>query len=148
MRSCLALADEAATLGEVPIGCLITDPHGRVIARSHNRTRSQHDPTAHAEILALRQACAHLQVARLDGSCLYVTLEPCAMCAAAISFAHIHTLYFGAYDPKGGGVEHGPRFFQQPTCHHRPHVIGGICEQDCAQRLQQFFLTKRPQSPA
>ena len=144
MRACLALTDEAVSLGEVPIASLITDPQGHVIAHAHNRTRSSHDPTAHAEILVLRQACQKLGASRLDGCCLYVTLEPCAMCAAAIALAHIETLFFGAYDPKGGGVEHGVCFFQQPTCHHRPHVIGGVCETECGERLRQFFATKRP----
>jgi tRNA(Arg) A34 adenosine deaminase TadA len=114
-----------------------------VLARAGNRTLALRDPTAHAELLAIRAACAKLGSDRLIDCDLYVTLEPCAMCAAAISFARIRRLYFGAADPKGGAVEHGPRFFAQPTCHHAPEVIGGIGESRAASLLKQFFARRR-----
>lgn len=135
-------ARAAAARGEVPVGAVIVHG-GRVIARAGNRTRERNDPTAHAEILAIRTACAALGSERLPGASLYVTLEPCAMCAAAISFARIARLYFGAEDPKGGGVVHGPRFFGQPTCHHRPEIYGGIGESEAARLLTGFFAARR-----
>ena len=116
---------------------------GRVIATAHNRPRALKDPTAHAEILAIRAACSKLGQERLTGCDLYVTLEPCPMCAGAISFARIRRVYFGAYDPKGGGVEHGPRVFNQPTCHHAPEVYGGFREAEAAAMLRDFFAGRR-----
>jgi tRNA(Arg) A34 adenosine deaminase TadA len=113
------------------------------LAASGNRTVAMRDPTAHAELLAIRAACAKLGSERLTGCDLYVTLEPCAMCAAAISFARIRRLYFGAADPKGGAVEHGPRFFAQPTCHHAPEIVGGLSESKAAALLQDFFAGRR-----
>src|SRR5690606_36787211 len=116
---------------------------GAIIARGGNRTLALHDPTAHAEMLAIRAAAASLGSQRLTGADLYVTLEPCAMCAAAISFARIRRLYFAAADPKGGAVEHGPRFFAQPTCHHAPEVYGGIGEGEASRLLRDFFAARR-----
>ncbi len=141
----LALAEgiAAAARDEVPVGAVIVSPDGKVIARAGNRTRELHDPTAHAEMLAIRAACGALGSERLIGCDLYVTLEPCPMCAAAISFARIRRLYFAAADPKGGGVDHGPRIFAQPTCHHAPEVYGGIGEPDGAALLRAFFDAKR-----
>ena len=133
---------EAAGLGEVPVGAtLVRD--GVVIASAGNRTLTDKDPTAHAEVLALRQAARLLGSERLIGCDLYVTLEPCAMCAGAISFARLRRVYFGAADPKGGAVEHGPRFFAQPTCHHAPEVYGGIRETEAAGLLRDFFAARR-----
>jgi tRNA(adenine34) deaminase len=132
-----AAARAAAAAGEVPVG------DGRVLAVAHNRPRALHDPTAHAEILAIRAACAALGDERLTGCDLYVTLEPCPMCAGAISFARIRRLYYGAADPKGGGVEHGPRVFNQPTCHHAPEVYGGFRETEAAELLRAFFAERR-----
>ena len=122
---------------------LVDSVTGAVLARAGNRTEEGHDPTAHAEILVIRAAAALAGAARLPQADLYVTLEPCAMCAAAISFARIRRLYFGAYDPKGGGVEHGGRFFQQDTCHHAPEVIGGVAETRAAALLRDFFTKRR-----
>jgi tRNA(Arg) A34 adenosine deaminase TadA len=144
MEQALAEARAAAARGEVPVGAVVVEEaSGRVLAAAGNRTEADHDPTAHAETLAIRAACAVLGTPRLDGCDLYVTLEPCAMCAAAISFARIRRLYFGAYDPKGGGVEHGPRFFARDTCHHRPEVYGGIGEIPAALLLRDFFAARR-----
>ena len=143
MDIALAEAEAARDLGEVPVGAVIVAADGEVLARAGNRTLTLRDPTAHAELLALRQASAKLGSERLTGCDLYVTLEPCAMCAAAISFARIRRLYFGAADPKGGAVEHGPRFFTQPTCHHAPEVIGGIGETQAAALLKDFFAARR-----
>ena len=137
-----AAARRAAGEGEVPVGAVVVRD-GRVIATAHNRPRALRDPTAHAEILAIRAACAELGDARLTGCDLYVTLEPCPMCAGAISFARIRRLYFGALDPKGGGVEHGPRIFNQPTCHHAPEVYGGFREAEAAGLLRDFFGQRR-----
>ena len=128
-------ARRAAAEGEVPVGACIVRGQ-RVLAVAHNRPRALHDPTAHAEILAIRAACAALGDARLAGCDLYVTLEPCPMCAGAITEARIRRLYFGASDPKGGGVEHGPRIFSQPTCHHAPEVYGGFREDEAAAMLR------------
>lgn len=133
----------AARLGEVPVGAVVVGPDGSILARAGNRTRTTNDPTAHAEIVAIRDACARLGQERLTGCDLYVTLEPCPMCAAAISFARIRRLYYAAGDPKGGGVEHGPRIFSQPTCHHVPEVYAGIGEQDAAVILKDFFQARR-----
>jgi tRNA(Arg) A34 adenosine deaminase TadA len=144
MALALQEAEHVAARGEVPVGAVIVDAaSGEVLARAGNRTEALNDPTAHAEILAIRKAAAEAGAPRLDGCDLYVTLEPCAMCAAAISFARIRRLYFGAYDPKGGGVEHGARFFQQPTCHHAPEVYGGLEETRAAELLVKFFEERR-----
>jgi len=142
MQMALEEARMAAERGEVPIGAVIIKD-GTLIAKAGNRTRELNDPTAHAEIVAIRQACQELEDERLAGCDLYVTLEPCAMCAAAISFARIRRLYFGAADVKGGAVENGGRFYQQPTCHHAPEVYSGIAEQECAELLTEFFRKKR-----
>lgn len=137
-----AAARAAASAGEVPVGAAIVR-EGRVLAVSGNRPRALHDPTAHAEILAIRAACAALRDERLTGCDLYVTLEPCPMCAGAIAFARIRRLYYAAPDPKGGGVEHGPRVFNQPTCHHAPEVYGGLREAEGAALLREFFQERR-----
>jgi len=142
MQFALEEARGAAARGEVPVGCVIVRD-GAVIARAGNRTLSDKDPTAHAELLALRQAAALLGSERLTDCDLYVTLEPCTMCAAAMSFARIRRLYFGAADPKGGAVEHGVRFFAAATCHHRPEVYGGINDSECAGLLRDFFTARR-----
>jgi tRNA(Arg) A34 adenosine deaminase TadA len=143
MDLALAEAEAARDRGEVPIGAVVVSAEGEVLARAGNRTLELRDPTAHAELLAIREACAKLSSERLVGCDLYVTLEPCAMCAAAISFARIRRLYFGAGDEKGGAVEHGPRFFQQPTCHHAPEIYGGIGEAKAAALLKAFFAARR-----
>jgi tRNA(Arg) A34 adenosine deaminase TadA len=143
MEPALQEAERARARGEVPVGAVLVSAGGEVLARAGNHTLALHDPTAHAELLAIRAACAKLGNERLDGYDLYVTLEPCAMCAAAISFARIRRLYFGAPDPKGGAVEHGPRFFSQATCHHAPEIIGGIGETKAANLLKAFFAGKR-----
>ncbi|MEE7502993.1 nucleoside deaminase [Methylobacterium sp. C33D] len=137
-----AAARAAAAAGEVPVGAAVVRD-GAVLAVAHNRPRGLHDPTAHAEILAIRAACAALGTERLVGCDLYVTLEPCPMCAGAISFARIRRLYYGAADPKGGGVEHGPRVFDHPTCHHAPEVYGGFREREAAALLRAFFAERR-----
>ncbi len=144
MRLAIEQARLAATRGEVPVGAVIVNVATQeIIAAAHNLTESLPDATAHAELLVIREACAKLETSRLVSCDLYVTLEPCAMCAAAIAHARIRRLYFGAYDPKSGGVEHGPRFFQQPTCHHAPEVIGGIEERVSGDLLKAFFAEKR-----
>lgn len=144
MRLALAEAERAAAEGEVPVGAVAVDgATGVVLAAAGNRVEAMTDPTAHAEILVLRQAAVMRRTPRLVGIDLYVTLEPCAMCAAAIAFARIRRLVFGAYDPKGGGVEHGARVFDQPTCHHRPEVVGGVRESDCGLLLRTFFTDRR-----
>lgn len=135
-------ARAAAARGEVPVGAVVVQGE-KLLARAGNRTRADADPTAHAEILAIREAARILGSERLTGCDLYVTLEPCAMCAAAISFARIRRLYFGAYDPKSGGVEHGGRFFEQPTCHHAPDVYSGFREREAAALLRDFFRERR-----
>ena len=142
MSIALEEARAAAARAEVPVGCVIVR-EGQVVARAGTRTLADTDPTAHAELLAIRAAAAALGSARLAGCDLYVTLEPCAMCAAAMSFARIRRLYFGAADPKGGAVEHGVRFFAAPTCHHRPEVYGGIDENESAALLKEFFQARR-----
>ena len=140
----LDLARQAVAAGEVPVGAVVVEAAtGAILARAGNRTEANKDPSAHAEILALRAAAALKGAARLPDCDLYVTLEPCAMCAAAISFARIRRLYFGAGDPKMGGVEHGPRFFRQPTCHHAPEVYGGIAESEAAALMRDFFQERR-----
>lgn len=144
MHLALEEANAAAGRDEVPIGAVIVDPSsGEVIARAGNRTRELHDPSAHAEILAIRQACEKAGAQRIPSLELYVTLEPCAMCAAAISFARISKVIIGAEDPKGGGVLHGGKFYEQPTCHHRPEVKSGVMMEDCAETLRRFFKAKR-----
>jgi tRNA(Arg) A34 adenosine deaminase TadA len=144
MDLALEAARQAAERGEVPVGAVVVKD-GAVLATAGNRTIADHDPTAHAEILALREAARLLGSERLIECDLYVTLEPCAMCAGAISFARIRRLYFGASDPKGGAVEHGPRFFSQPTCHHAPEIYGGMNESDSAELLRVFFKSRRAQ---
>ncbi len=144
MERAIAEAEAAAKRGEVPVGAVVVDgASGKVLAAAANRTGELSDPTAHAEMVVIREAAAGLGVPRLDGCDLYVTLEPCAMCAAAISFARVRRLYFGAYDAKGGGVEHGARIFDQPTCHHKPDVFGGIEETRCGTLLTGFFADRR-----
>jgi tRNA(adenine34) deaminase len=142
MDRALDEARKAQGRGEVPVGCVIVRD-GTVIAAFGNRTLADRDPTAHAEMLAIRATAQELGSERLTDCDLYVTLEPCAMCAGAISFARIRRLYYGAPDPKGGAVEHGPRFFAQPTCHHRPEVYGGISESAAAALLRAFFEARR-----
>lgn len=144
MDKALEEARAAAARGETPVGAVLVDPAtGEMLARAGNRTREFSDPTAHAEILAIREACAEAGSERLPGLDLYVTLEPCPMCATAISFARIRRLYYGAADPKGGGVDHGPRVYAQPTCHHAPEVYGGIGEAEAAELLRSFFKERR-----
>lgn len=144
MRAALEEAAAAGLRGEVPIGAvLIHSPSGEIIARAGNRTEELHDPTAHAEMLVIREATAKLGSPRLPECDLYVTLEPCPMCAAAIGFTRIRRLFYGASDPKGGGVDHGPHIFHQPTCHHRPEVFGGIGEPEAAEILKNFFAERR-----
>ncbi|MBD8906968.1 nucleoside deaminase [Methylorubrum zatmanii] len=137
-----AAAREAAASGEVPVGAVVVRD-GVVLGVAGNRPRALSDPTAHAEILAIRAACTALQDERLTGCDLYVTLEPCPMCAGAISFARIRRLYYAASDPKGGGVEHGPRVFNQPTCHHAPEVYSGFRAGEAAGLLREFFAGRR-----
>lgn len=146
MNLALAEAEAAFARGEVPVGAALVDPAtGRVLATGGNRVEETADPTAHAEILVIRAACAAQGVPRLPGCDLYVTLEPCALCAAAISFARLRRVYFGAYDPKGGAVDHGPRWFAQPTCLHTPEIYGGLDESRCAALLKSFFQDLRHQ---
>jgi tRNA(adenine34) deaminase len=142
MRRALELAAEAATAGEVPVGAVVTRD-GVIIAEARNAMRGSLDPTAHAEMVAIRAASAAIGQPRLDGCTLWVTLEPCAMCAAALALARIDAVRFAAEDPKGGGVVHGPRIFSQPTCHHRPDVLGGIGEDEAAAQLRRFFEERR-----
>ena len=142
MQHALDEARAAALRGEVPVGCVVVCD-GEVVARAGNRTLADKDPTAHAELLAIRAAASALGSERLTDCDLYVTLEPCAMCAAAMSFARIRRLYFGAGDPKGGAVEHGVRFFSAATCHHRPDVYGGINESESSGLLKDFFQARR-----
>jgi tRNA(adenine34) deaminase len=142
MESAIEEARAAGARGEVPVGCVIVR-QGEVLVRAGNRTITDRDPTAHAELIAVRAAAAALRTERLTDCDLYVTLEPCTMCAAAMSFARVRRLYFGAADPKGGAVEHGVRFFAVPTCHHRPEVYGGLNETECASLLKEFFQARR-----
>jgi tRNA(adenine34) deaminase len=144
MALALDQAEAAAQRGEVPVGAVLVDPAtDQVIAAAGNRVEQDHDPTAHAEMLVIRVAASERGTARLVGIDLYVTLEPCPMCATAISFARLRRVEFGAYDPKSGGVEHGPKIFSHDTCHHRPEVVGGVREQDAAALLKTFFADKR-----
>lgn len=144
MTLALEEARAAPTYGEVPVGAVVVEAAtGRVLAQTANRVEQDRDPTGHAELLALRATARELGTPRLTECDLYVTLEPCAMCAQAIAFARIRRVIFGAYDPKGGGVEHGPRIFSQPTCHHAPEVIGGVEEAACAALLKEFFAGLR-----
>jgi tRNA(Arg) A34 adenosine deaminase TadA len=143
MALALLEAQVAAQAGEVPVGAVLVAPDGTVLARDHNRIEQGNDPTAHAELLVIRAAAARLRTPRLVGCDLYVTLEPCPMCASAASFARLRRIYFGAEDPKGGGVDHGPRIFASPACHHRPEVYGGIDEARAAALLREFFQARR-----
>ena len=143
MKLALAEAEAAAARGDVPVGAVLVDGEGRVLAAAANRVEADHDPTAHAEMLVLRRSAAQMETAKLAECDLYVTLEPCAMCAAAIGLARLRRLYFGAYDPKGGAVEHGPRLFDQPTTHHRPEIYGGIEEGRAGELLRDFFRARR-----
>ncbi len=142
MRRALDLAAEAAAAGEVPVGAVVT-LGDRVVAEARNAMRGSLDPTAHAEMVAIRRAAETLGTARLDGCTLWVTLEPCAMCAAAVALARLEALRFAAEDAKGGAVVHGPRIFSQPTCHHRPDVLGGIGDAESAALLRDFFAARR-----
>lgn len=143
MKAALEEAKRAALRDEVPIGAVITDAGGNIVAKAGNRTRELNDPTAHAEILTIRDVCAQVKAQRIPDHDLYVTLEPCTMCAAAISFARIRRVIIGAPDPKGGGILHGAKFYEQSTCHHRPEIISSILENDCGQILRDFFKQKR-----
>ena len=143
MDRALREARLAAERGEVPIGAVIVGPDGTILAEAGNRTEETNDPTAHAEMLVIRAAAARLGAPRLVGCDLHVTLEPCPMCAQAISFARIRRLYWGAADPKGGGVEHGPRIFDQPTCHHRPELYPGIADAEAGELLRAVFKERR-----
>ncbi|MSO76147.1 MAG: nucleoside deaminase [Alphaproteobacteria bacterium] len=144
MALALAEARAGAAAGEVPVGAVLVDGgNGRIVASAHNQVERLADPTAHAEMLVLRAGAAALATPRLGQCDLYVTLEPCAMCAQAMAFARIRRLYFGAPDPKGGGVEHGARIFSQPTCHHRPEIYGGLGEGEAAALLRDFFRARR-----
>lgn len=143
MDRALTEAEAAAARGETPVGAVILSPDGTVLAADGNRVREHADPTAHAEMLVIRAAAAALGSERLTGCTLYVTLEPCAMCACAIAHARIARLFYGAEDPKGGGVTHGARVFSHPTCHHRPEVYGGIAEARSAALLRGFFAARR-----
>ncbi|MBI1179873.1 MAG: nucleoside deaminase [Alphaproteobacteria bacterium] len=143
MQMALDEARAAAARGEVPVGAVIVGPDGTLLARAGNRIVELKDPTAHAELLAIREAARGLGSERLTGCDLYVTLEPCPMCAQAMAFARIRRLYYGAADPKGGGVDHGPRIFAQPTCHHAPEIYGGIAEAEASRLLKDFFAARR-----
>jgi len=143
MSLAFAEAEAAGLRGEVPVGAVVIAKSGEILAKAGNRTLELKDPTAHAEVLAIRAAAAALGSERLTGCDLYVTLEPCAMCTAAISFARLRRLYFAAADAKMGAVEHGPRFFNQPTCHHAPEIYGGIGGERAAALLKEFFKTRR-----
>lgn len=143
MEAALAEARAAGARGEVPVGAVLVAPDGRIVARAGNRTRELNDPTAHAEVLAIRAACAAAGSERLEGHDLYVTLEPCPMCAAALSFARIRRLYYGAADPKSGGVAQGARVFDRDQCHHRPEVYDGIGADEAGRLLRAFFGERR-----
>ena len=142
MDMALEEARAAGARGEVPVGCVIVRD-GAVVARAGNRTLADRDPTAHAEIITIRQAAALLGSERLDACDLYVTLEPCAMCAGAVAFARVRRLYYGAADPKGGAVDNGVKFFASPSCHHRPEVYGGLAEAEAGALLKEFFRERR-----
>ncbi|MBI2707053.1 MAG: nucleoside deaminase [Proteobacteria bacterium] len=144
LHDALREAEKAFSHDEVPVGAVIVDAlSGEIIASAHNEMETRHDSTAHAELLAIQQACTKKGRGRLEDCDLYVTLEPCPMCAQAISFARLRRLYFGAYDPKGGGVDHGAKIFNASSCHHSPEIVGGLEEQKCAQLLKEFFEKKR-----
>jgi tRNA(Arg) A34 adenosine deaminase TadA len=143
MRLALAEAEAGAAAGEVPIGALLVDADGAIVARAHNQVEARRDPTAHAEMLVIREGAAVLGAKRLPGCSLVVTLEPCAMCAAAASFARLARVVYGADDPKGGGVRHGARVFEQPTCHWRPAVTGAVEPEHSAALLRAFFRARR-----
>lgn len=143
MATALAEAAAAAAAGEVPVGAVLVGPDGLLLARDRNRIEERNDPTAHAEMLVIRTAAARLGTPRLIGCDLYVTLEPCPMCATAASFARLRRIYYGAEDPKGGGVDHGPRIFASPSCHHRPEVYGGIAATPASALLREFFRARR-----
>ncbi len=144
MQAALEEAKKAQGRDEVPIGAVLVNiKTGRIEAASGNQTREKHDPTAHAEILCLREACAFTGAQRIPDYDLFVTLEPCAMCAAALSFARVRRVIFGASDPKGGGILHGGKFYEQPTCHHRPQVVHGLLADECGEILTSFFKSKR-----
>ncbi len=144
MEPALVEARAAAARGEVPVGAVLVDPAGRIVAQAGNRTRELHDPTAHAEILVIRTACAAAGSERLPGYDLYVTLEPCAMCATAIAAARIARVYYGACDPKSGGVAHGARVFSHPQCHHQPEIYDGIAAVEAEKLMKVFFEKRRP----
>lgn len=144
MREALEEAKKAQAIDEVPIGAVLVDPkENKIVAAHGNRTRELYDPTAHAEILCIRELCSWHEAQRIPGYDLYVTLEPCAMCAAAISFARLRRVIIGAPDPKGGGVLHGGKFFEQSTCHHKPEIVSGIMAEECGTILTDFFKNKR-----
>jgi len=144
MEEAFRQAEAAGARGEVPVGAVVVEAaSGRILAAAGNEVEQRADPSAHAEVLALRAAAASIGAPRLVDCDLYVTLEPCAMCAGAISFARVRRLFFGAYDPKGGAVDHGPRFFAQPTCHHAPEVVGGLQASRGETLLKSFFISKR-----
>ena len=143
MEMALQEAEKAAQRGEVPVGAVLVTATDNVLARSGNQTEGDTDPTAHAEMIVLKEASKKRGSPRLTDCDLYVTLEPCAMCAAAISHARLRRVVFAAYDPKGGAVEHGPRFFSQPTCHHAPEIVGGVEEKRAQKMLKKFFASKR-----
>ncbi len=143
MKQALQEAMTGARLGEVPVGALIVDPEGHLLACCHNKNILLKDPTAHAEILAIREACEKIGYERLVGCSIYVTLEPCTMCATAISFARLKTLCYGASDPKGGGIAHGAKVYSHRTCHHKPEVFEGILAEECGKILQDFFKDLR-----
>lgn len=143
MTAALQQAKLAEQQGEVPVGAILVDESGHVVAQGYNLTLQNCDPTAHAEINVIRQACKNLETERLEGFSIYVTLEPCPMCATALSFARIKNIYYGAFDPKGGGIDHGPYVYDQETCLHKPNVYGGILEKECGRVLTDFFRKKR-----
>jgi tRNA(adenine34) deaminase len=143
MKNLLSLAAQAAAKGEVPIAACVIDAQGKVLASAHNEVEMRQDATAHAELLVMQEVCRGRGEKYLEDCTLYVTLEPCAMCAQAASLVKIKKIIFGAYDPKGGGVEHGARIFAQATCHHKPDVVGGVMEAECGRLLKDFFATKR-----
>lgn len=143
MEMALKEAELAAQRGEVPVGAVLVSATDKVLARAGNQTEADSDPTAHAEMIVLKEASKKRGSPRLTDCDLYVTLEPCAMCAAAISHARLRRVVFAAYDPKGGAVEHGPRFFSQPTCHHAPEIVGGVEEKRAQEMLKKFFAAKR-----
>ena len=143
MQAALEEAKHAAARDEVPIGAVLVNESGEIVAKAGNRTRELNDPSAHAEILVIREACDKSGAQRIPDTTLYVTLEPCAMCAAAISFARIKRVVFAADDPKGGGILHGGKFYDQPTCHHKPDVQHGLMASECGEILREFFKSKR-----